>query len=115
MNHLRYSISLIYFTVRARFLHFFFKTDFLYFVSHREEQTARLRFPLLKFVKHITDNEADQTITFFAHLKNESHIDSVLTNEVLVVKKISLYCVVKILETSHLFTLNRFDNPCLLN
>ena len=25
----------------------------------------------MKFVKHITDNEADETITFFAHLKNE--------------------------------------------
>ena len=36
----------------------------------------------MKFVKHITDNEADETITSFAHLKNESHIDSVLTDEV---------------------------------
>ena len=64
----------------------------------------------MKFVKHITDNEADETIRFFAHLKNESHIDSVLTDEVLVVEKIRLYCVVQILETSYLFTLNRFDN-----
>lgn len=61
-----------------------------------EEQTARLRFPLLKFVRHITDNEADETITFFVHLKNESHIDSLLIDE--------------ILETSYLLTLNRFDN-----
>ena len=31
----------------------------------------------MKFVKHITDNEADETITSFAHLKNESHIDCI--------------------------------------
>ena len=68
MNHLRYSISLTHFTVPAHFLSFFF-TDCLYFVSHGEEQTARLRFQLLKFARHITDNKADETITFLSVVK----------------------------------------------
>ena len=107
---LRYSISIKHLTVRAHFLRFFL-TDCLYFVSHREEQTARLRFPLLKFTRHITDNEANETITFFAHLKNECLIWTLYQQmKVLWLKKIWLYCAVKILETSYLFSLNRFDN-----
>ena len=83
MNHLRYSISLIHFTVRAHFYTFFlnwFSILILYLIGRNTERDSGSRYwNLWSILRTIS---ADETITFFAHLKNESHIDSVLTDEV---------------------------------